>query len=88
VVSFDLGSMATATTFLKRLCLCTLAESLGGVETLISHPATMSHASLPREQRDLLGIPDGLLRLSVGIEDAEDIIADLDQAFTGLRTVP
>ena len=61
--------------------LCALAESLGGVETLISHPASMTHASVPPEQRDRLGITDGLVRISVGIEDVEDIIADLDAAI-------
>jgi cystathionine beta-lyase/cystathionine gamma-synthase len=61
--------------------LCSLAESLGGVETLISHPATMTHASIPREVREQIGITDGLVRISVGIEDAEDLIADLDAAL-------
>jgi cystathionine beta-lyase/cystathionine gamma-synthase len=61
--------------------LCTLAESLGGVETLISHPATMTHASVDAAKRERLGISDGLVRISVGIEDTDDIIADLDQAL-------
>ena len=61
--------------------MCTLGESLGGVESLISHPASMTHASVPVETRDALGITDGLVRVSVGIEDVEDIIADLDQAL-------
>ena len=59
-------------------------ESLGGVETLISHPATMTHASVPTEERDRLGITDGLVRISVGIEDVEDLIADLETAFSNL----
>ncbi|HWC76339.1 MAG TPA: PLP-dependent transferase, partial [Blastocatellia bacterium] len=61
--------------------LCTLGESLGGVETLISHPATMTHASVPEAERNRLGITDGLVRVSVGIEEAEDIISDLDNAL-------
>jgi cystathionine beta-lyase/cystathionine gamma-synthase len=61
--------------------LCSLAESLGGVETLISHPATMTHASMPAGVRQQTGITDGLVRLSVGIEDAEDLIADLEAAL-------
>jgi cystathionine beta-lyase/cystathionine gamma-synthase len=64
------------------LKVCTLAESLGGVETLISHPATMTHASIPAEERRRIGITDGLVRLSVGLEDVEDLITDLKQ---GLR---
>jgi cystathionine beta-lyase/cystathionine gamma-synthase len=57
------------------------AESLGGVESLVTHPATMTHAAIPREQREARGVTDGLLRLSVGIEDAQDLISDLDQAI-------
>ncbi len=67
--------------FLERVELFTLAESLGGVESLIEHPAIMTHASIPHVQRELLGISDSLVRLSVGIEDADDLIADLDQAL-------
>jgi cystathionine beta-lyase/cystathionine gamma-synthase len=81
MISFDLGSRAKAKAFLKRVKLCALAESLGGVETLISHPATMTHASIPAEQREKIGITEGLVRISVGIEDVEDIIADLKQAL-------
>jgi cystathionine gamma-lyase len=66
---------------LERCQVFTLAESLGGVESLIEHPAIMTHASIPPEQRAALGISDGLIRLSVGVEDAADIIADLEQAF-------
>jgi cystathionine beta-lyase/cystathionine gamma-synthase len=81
MLSFDLGSLEAARRFLNHLKLCSLAESLGGVETLISLPALMTHASMPQEVRERVGITDGLVRLSVGIEDVEDIIADLDQAL-------
>jgi cystathionine gamma-lyase/cystathionine beta-lyase/cystathionine gamma-lyase/homocysteine desulfhydrase len=81
MVSFDVGSLAAAATVLESVKLCTLAESLGGVETLICHPATMTHASVDPEKRARLGITDGLVRISVGIEDTDDIIADLDQAL-------
>jgi cystathionine gamma-lyase/cystathionine beta-lyase/cystathionine gamma-lyase/homocysteine desulfhydrase len=83
MIAFDLGSLEKATEFLGRVKLCSLAESLGGVETLISHPATMTHASVPAEQRAKLGISDGLVRISVGIEDVEDLMADLNNAFEG-----
>ncbi|HKV33584.1 MAG TPA: cystathionine gamma-synthase [Pyrinomonadaceae bacterium] len=81
MVAFDVGSLAAAKTVLESVRLCTLAESLGGVETLISHPATMTHASVDEAKRQRLGITDGLVRISVGIEDTDDIIADLDQAL-------
>lgn len=81
MVSFETGSLESAKKVLEGVKLCTLGESLGGVESLISHPATMTHASVPEERRRQLGITDGLVRISVGIEDAEDIIADLDQAL-------
>ena len=81
MVSFDVGSLAAARKVLESVKLCTLAESLGGVETLISHPATMTHASVDEQKRTRLGITDGLVRISVGIEDTDDIIADLDQAL-------
>lgn len=84
MISFDLGSMEKAKEFLKRVELCALAESLGGVETLISHPASMTHASVPPEQRQRIGVLDGLVRISVGIEDVEDILADLKQALHGV----
>lgn len=84
MISFDLGSLDRAKSFLKRVRLCALAESLGGVETLISHPATMTHASVPPEERKKIGVADGLVRISVGIEDVEDIIADLKQALRAL----
>jgi cystathionine gamma-lyase len=75
------GGLDGATRFLERTQLFTLAESLGGVESLIEHPAIMTHASVPPEVRDALGIDDGLVRLSVGIEDADDLIADLGSAL-------
>jgi cystathionine beta-lyase/cystathionine gamma-synthase len=84
MVAFDVGSLAAARTVLESVKLCTLAESLGGVETLISHPATMTHASVDEAKRQRLGITDGLVRISVGIEDTDDIIADLDQALDKL----
>jgi cystathionine beta-lyase/cystathionine gamma-synthase len=81
MVAFDVGSLAAARAVLEAVKLCTLAESLGGVETLISHPATMTHASVDIDKRARLGISDGLVRVSVGLEDTDDIIADLDQAL-------
>jgi cystathionine beta-lyase/cystathionine gamma-synthase len=81
MISFDVNTLDAARRLLDNVKLCSLAESLGGVETLISHPATMTHASMPPEVRDQIGITDGLVRISVGIEDAEDIIADLDAAL-------
>ena len=67
--------------FVASMKLFTLAESLGGVESLIGHPATMTHASIPKEVREKVGVTDGLIRLSLGVEDAEDLINDLEQAF-------
>jgi cystathionine beta-lyase/cystathionine gamma-synthase len=84
MISFDLGSKETAAKFLNALKLCALAESLGGVETLISHPESMTHASVPQETRQRLGIRPGLVRISVGIEDVEDIIADIESAFEAI----
>jgi cystathionine beta-lyase/cystathionine gamma-synthase len=81
MLSFDLGSVDAARRFLNQVKLCALAESLGGVESLISLPALMTHASMPAEVRERVGITEGLVRLSVGIEDSDDIIADLDQAL-------
>ena len=81
MLSFDLETLDAARRFLNQVKLCSLAESLGGVETLISLPALMTHASMPADVRQRVGITDGLVRLSVGIEDVEDIIADLDQAL-------
>ena len=82
MLSFELGSLGAAQRMLRQVKVCSLGESLGGVETLISHPATMTHASVPPEERQKIGITDGLVRISVGIEDVEDLIADLDRALT------
>jgi cystathionine beta-lyase/cystathionine gamma-synthase len=84
MISFELGSRARARRFLKRVRLCALAESLGGVESLISHPASMTHGSIPPAQRARIGLTDGLVRISVGIEDCDDLIADLAQALRAL----
>ena len=81
MISIDLGSLSAAKMFLKHVKGFTLAESLGGVESLISHPATMTHASIPREERYRIGITDGLVRLSIGLEDVEDLINDLKHAL-------
>ncbi|MFQ5701304.1 MAG: trans-sulfuration enzyme family protein [Acidobacteriota bacterium] len=81
LISFELGSYDAAKRFLDTLTVCTLAESLGGVETLISHPASMTHASVPPEERARLGISDDMVRISVGIEDGEDLIADLERGL-------
>jgi len=67
---------------LKKVKVCSLGESLGGVETLISHPATMTHAALGEKGRKAIGITDGMVRISVGIEDRDDLLADLDQALS------
>jgi cystathionine gamma-lyase/cystathionine beta-lyase/cystathionine gamma-lyase/homocysteine desulfhydrase len=69
---------------LKAVRVCSLAESLGGVETLISHPATMTHAALGEKGRKAIGLTDGLVRISVGIEDIQDILDDLDQALAAI----
>jgi cystathionine beta-lyase/cystathionine gamma-synthase len=81
MLSFDLGSFEAARTVLNSVRVFSLAESLGGVESLIGHPATMTHASVPAEMRARLGITDSLVRLSVGIEDVQDLVDDLDQAL-------
>jgi cystathionine beta-lyase/cystathionine gamma-synthase len=82
MLSFDLGSLEAARRLLNGVHLLALAESLGGVETLISHPATMTHAAVPPERRAALGITDGLVRLPAGIEDVEDLQEDLDDALS------
>lgn len=81
MLSFELGSLERAARVAEATRLFALAESLGGVESLIGHPAIMTHASVPKDMRDRMGVTDGLLRLSVGIEDADDLIEDLDQAL-------
>jgi cystathionine beta-lyase/cystathionine gamma-synthase len=82
MVSADFGSIDAAKKVLNNVKIFTLAESLGGVESLISHPASMTHASVPKEEREKIGITDSLVRFSVGIEDVEDLIADVKQALT------
>lgn len=83
MISFELGSRDAAAAFLKGVRLCALAESLGGVETIITHPASMTHAAIPPDVRGEIGITDGLVRISVGLEDVADILADLETAFAG-----
>jgi cystathionine beta-lyase/cystathionine gamma-synthase len=84
MIAFEIGSLSNAKKMLKKVRVCSLAESLGGVETLISHPATMTHAALGEKGRREIGITDGLVRISVGIENVEDIIDDLDQALSAI----
>jgi cystathionine beta-lyase/cystathionine gamma-synthase len=79
-----MGSFAAAKAMLERAQVMSFAESLGGVESLISHPASMTHASIPAERRAELGLTDGMVRLSVGIENVEDLLADLDQALAAV----
>jgi cystathionine beta-lyase/cystathionine gamma-synthase len=81
MITFETGSLKNANKLLKKVRVCSLAESLGGVETLISHPATMTHAALGEKGRKAIGITDGMVRISVGIEDLQDILDDLDQAL-------
>ena len=81
MISFDLGTREAADRLLQAVKLCSLGESLGGVETLISHPATMTHAGYTQAERDALGIGNGLVRISVGIEDADDLVADLQRGL-------
>jgi len=81
MITIELGSFEAAKSMLERMRVMSFAESLGGVESLISHPASMTHASIPPERRAELGLTEGMVRLSVGIEDAEDLLADLDQAL-------
>jgi cystathionine beta-lyase len=75
------GTLESAKRFVENLKVFTLAESLGGVESLAGHPATMTHASIPKEEREKTGVVDSLIRLSVGIEDADDLVADVEQAL-------
>jgi len=84
MITFETGSLKNANTMLKKVHVCSLGESLGGVETLISHPATMSHAALGVKGRKAIGITDGLVRISVGIEDVDDILDDLDSALNSI----
>ncbi|HEX9579605.1 MAG TPA: cystathionine gamma-synthase [Gemmatimonadales bacterium] len=86
MISLELGSAARARAFAEGTRIFALAESLGGVESLIGHPASMTHASVPKGMREAMGLSDGLVRLSVGIEDVEDLQADLDQALALARS--
>ena len=85
LVTFDLGGYQAAKAMLDRVRVMSLAESLGGVETLISHPASMTHASVPRERRDAIGLTEGMIRVSVGLEDADDLVSDLEQSLAGVQ---
>ena len=84
MITFETGSLKNANTMLKRVRVCSLGESLGGVETLISHPATMTHAALGVKERKAIGITDRLVRISVRIEDVDDILDDLDSALNSI----
>ena len=89
LVSFEVkGGVDAGITVMNSVKFCYLAENLGAVETLITHPVTMTHADVPREQREAAGITDGLIRLSVGLEDPQDVIADLEQAFASISAEP
>jgi len=81
MVSLDLGDPARARRFVESTRIFVLAESLGGVESLVGHPATMTHASVPPAMRQSMGLTDSLVRLSCGIEDPDDLLADLDQSM-------
>jgi cystathionine beta-lyase/cystathionine gamma-synthase len=84
MITFETGSLKNANKMLKKLTVCSLGESLGGVETLISHPATMTHAGLGEKGRKAIGITDGMVRISVGIEDVEDILVDLESGLAAI----
>ena len=84
MLSVELGSRERAERVIDRLRVFTLAESLGGVESLVCHPATMTHASVPAARRAAIGIGDGLIRFSVGVEDVNDLLGDLEAAFAGM----
>jgi cystathionine beta-lyase/cystathionine gamma-synthase len=84
MISFELGSLEAAAGFLRGIRLCALAESLGGVETIVTHPASMTHAAIPPSLRKEIGVTDGLVRISVGLEDVEDLCADLEAALDPL----
>jgi cystathionine beta-lyase/cystathionine gamma-synthase len=80
MVSADFGTLERAKKILNNVKIFTLAESLGGVESLVCHPASMTHASVPKEEREKFGLTDSLVRFSVGIEDVEDLIEDVEKA--------
>lgn len=85
MISIETGSFEAAQKFAKAVKVFTLAESLGGVESLLCHPVSMTHGSIPKDQRDRLGITDGLLRLSCGIEDTNDLLTDIEQALSAIQ---
>jgi cystathionine beta-lyase/cystathionine gamma-synthase len=85
MISFDVGSLENAQKIVQGVRIFTLAESLGGVESLISHPAAMTHAAVPKVDRDAMGVTDGLVRLSVGVEDVEDLVQDIQSALSEIR---
>jgi cystathionine beta-lyase/cystathionine gamma-synthase len=82
MITIDLGSYSAATQFLDGLSICSLAVSLGNVDTLVEHPASMTHRVVPPEDRAASGITDGMVRISVGIEDAQDLVADLESGLS------
>ncbi len=84
MVAFELGSLEAGRAFLNAVRIFTLAESLGGVESLACHPASMTHAAVPRQERLRMGLTDGLVRLSVGIEDLEDLREDVQRGLAAL----
>jgi cystathionine beta-lyase/cystathionine gamma-synthase len=84
MITFETGSLSNANKMLRKVQVCSLGESLGGVETLISHPATMTHAAYGKKGREAIGLTDGMVRISVGIENVEDILGDLDQALAAV----
>lgn len=84
MIAFETGSLANANSMLRKVRICSLAESLGGVETLISHPATMTHAGIGEEARRKIGITDGMVRISVGIENVDDILEDLEHGLAAI----
>ena len=84
MITFETGSLKNANKMLKKLRVCSLGESLGGVETLISHPATMTHAALGEKSRKAIGLTDGMVRISVGIEDVQDLLDDLDAGLAAI----
>jgi cystathionine beta-lyase/cystathionine gamma-synthase len=84
MVTVDVGTKELANQVLKKVRIFSLAESLGGVESLISHPASMTHASVPPERRAEMGLSEGMVRLSCGVEDTNDLLEDVEQAFAGL----
>jgi cystathionine beta-lyase/cystathionine gamma-synthase len=87
MISIELGSLERARTAIEGTKIFALAESLGGVESLIGHPASMTHASVPPEMRAAMGLTDGLVRLSVGIEDVDDLLTDLDRALSAVASM-